>query len=340
MTQKPSILGSELQSPISRRRFLLWSGLALGTLSAADILAACGGTSTTPPGSYKIAIVFYTKSIPYYQDMLNGFQDTEKKLGDVVLDVTYANFSVTDELKLVENAITRQPKALIVAPMDREALIPVIRKAKAAGIPVITVGDDLGEDGRDAELAYIGQSYQQLGQVKAQYLVDKLGGKGQVLVVHGPRGLDYVEAQKAGYQQVFAANPGIQVIEGPYGNFSSDVGLKSTEDLLTIHPNPNAIFFDNDDLALGGVQGIKERHITKSTLLMISSDGAKAAVDAVKAGDLDLVVSIRPYTTGVTALNTIHDYLTKGTVPHNPTVVEMLQITKDNVNNLKQLDYA
>jgi ribose transport system substrate-binding protein len=318
-----------------------WSRWSAGLAMLALLAAACGGqSSSSSSGPIKISIVFYTKSIPYYQDMLRGFQDTEKKLGDVTLDVTYANFSVTDELNLAENAITRQPKALIIAPMDQEALIPVIRKAKAAGIPVITVGDDLGEDGRDAELAYIGQSYKQLGKLKAQYIVDKLGGKGEVLVVHGPRGLDYVEAQKLGYTEVFAANPGIKVVEGPYGNFSSDVGLKSTEDLLTIHPNPSAIFFDNDDLALGGVQGIKERHIQRSSVVLISSDGAQAAVAAVKAGDLDMVLSIRPYTTGVTALNTLHDYLTKGTVPHNPTVVEMLQITKDNVNNLKQLDYA
>ncbi|MHB8688344.1 MAG: sugar ABC transporter substrate-binding protein [Candidatus Dormibacteraceae bacterium] len=339
MALKPSIRDG-LQSPITRRRFILWSGLALGTLSAADLLAACGGSSTATSGHYKIAIVFYTKSIPYYQDMLRGFQDEAAKLGDVDIDFTYANFSVTDEVNLVENAITRQPKALIIAPMDREALVPVIRKAKAAGMPVITVGDDLGEDGRDAELAYVGQSYQALGELKAQYLVDKLHGQGQVLVVHGPRGLDYVESQKTGYEQVFGANPGIQVVEGPYGNFSSDVGLKSTEDLLTTHPHPAAIWFDNDDLAIGGIQAIKERQIPKAQVIMIASDGSAAAVAAVKAGDLDVDVSVRPYSTGVIALQTLHDYLSKGTIPHNPTPVVMLQIDSSNVNNLKQLDYA
>ena len=320
------------------QRLSRWSaGLAVLVLVA---VGCGGGQSSTGTSKMTISIVFYTKSIPYYQDMLRGFQDEATKLGDVNLDFTYANFSVTDELNLVENAITRQPKALIVAPMDREALIPVIRKAKAAGIPVLTVGDDLGEDGRDAELAYVGQSYQQLGQLKAQYLVDKLHGQGEVLVVHGPRGLDYVESQKTGYQQVFAANPGIHVVEGPYGNFSSDVGLKSTEDLLTTHPHPAAIWFDNDDLAIGGIQALKERQIPKSQVIMIASDGSSAAIDAVKAGNLDMDVSVRPYSTGVIALQTLHDYLTKGTVPHNPTPVVMLQIDASNVNNLKQLDYA
>jgi ABC-type sugar transport system substrate-binding protein len=304
-------------------------------------ITGCGGSQSSSGSSapVKVSIVFYTKSIPYYQDMLRGFQDKAKEL-NVLLDVTYANFSVTDEVNLVENATTRRPQGLIVAPMDRQALVPPIRNAKAAGIPVITVGDNLSTEGQSSELTYVGQSYKELGALKAQYLVDKLHGQGEVLVVHGPRGLDYVEAQKEGYTEVFAKSPGIQVVEGPYGNFSSDVGLQTTENMLTTHPHPAAIFYDNDDLVIGGVQALKERKIDKSTVIMITSDGVKAAIDLVSAGSVDLTVSIRPYTTGLVSLQTMYDYLVKKVTPPNPVPIKMLQITKDNVNSLKQLDYA
>lgn len=322
------------------RRKPAWRGIAA---AAAVVLAitGCGGSQSSSGSSapVKIAVVFYTKSIPYYQDMLRGFQDKAKEL-NVQLDVTYANFSVTDEVGLVENATTRRPQGMIVAPMDRQALVPPIRSAKAAGIPVITVGDNLSADGLSSELTYVGQSYKELGALKAQYLVDRLHGQGQVLVVHGPRGLDYVEAQKEGYTEVFAKNPGIEVVEGPYGNLSSDVGLQTTENMLTTHPHPAAIFYDNDDLAIGGVQALKERNIDKSTVIMIASDGSKAAVDAVKNGALDMDVSVRPYATGLLSLQTMYDHIVKKVTPPNPVPVKMLEITKANVNSLKQLDYA
>jgi ribose transport system substrate-binding protein len=318
----------------ARRALAVTAAIAFG-------ITGCGGSSSSSGANapVKVAIVFYTKSIPYYQDMLRGFQDKAKEL-NATIDVTYANFSVTDEVSLVENAVTRRPQGLIVAPMDREALIPPIRSAKQAGIPVITVGDNLGTDGQDAELSYVGQSYKELGQLKAQYLVDRLHGQGQVLVVHGPRGLDYVEAQKEGYTSVFAKSPGIQVVEGAYGNFSSDVGLATTEDLLTTHLHPAAVFFDNDDLAIGGIKGLTERNIARSSVILIASDGSTAGVAAVKSGALDMDVSVRPYATGLISLQAMYDYLVKHVSPKNPTPVKMLEITKANVNSLKLLDYA
>lgn len=335
---RPRVKGANwFGSPAAARKRLRAGLVAALTV---PLIACGGGASSSSSGPIKIGVVFYAKSIPYFQDVLGGIQDKAKQLGNVQVDVTYANFSVTDEVQLMENAIMRHPNGIILAPMDREALVPSVRKAKEAGIPVVTVGDNLGEDGRALELAYVGQSHREIGQAKAQYLVDHLKGKGQVLVVHGPRGLDYVEAQKEGYQDVFAKSPGIQVVEGPNGNFSSEVGIQQTENLLTTHPHPDGIFFDGDDLAIGGIQALKERNIDPRTLVTVSSDGTQAAIDAVKRGELTMTISVRPHATGMTALQTLYDYLVKKIVPHNPTPVSMLQITAQNVGNLKQLDYA
>jgi ABC-type sugar transport system substrate-binding protein len=321
------------------RRLLPGPRVFAAVLGAMLFLAACAGdepsTGSTEP--VDIAVVLYTKEIPYYQEMLEGMDTTAQQLG-VNLQVQHASFDVTREIDLMQNAIVTRPDAIIMAPIDRAALIPPTRQAHEADIPVVLVGDELGQEGREFVVTYVGQIFRDMGEKKARWLVEALGGKGKVLIVHGPRGLDYVEAQREAYEEVFAEFPEIEVVEGSYGDWSSEHGLNTAQNLLAANPDADAIWFDNDDLAIGGIGAVRERKIPFDEILIASGDGAKVAWEAVKRGEIDYTITIRPYVVGLTAVKVVHDYVVEGEKPSYPVKVEMFGVTADNAHDLKWKD--
>jgi ABC-type sugar transport system substrate-binding protein len=319
--------------------------LALGACgsSSSETSGGDSGSSTTgssTPEATKESptfnVVFYTEAIPYFQVLRQGLEDQAKEMG-ATIKLTAANFDAAQESGLVDTAITQQPDAIILAPIDATALIQAGKKATDAGIPVVLVGDNFAEEGQDAMLSYVGDEMKAYGAQKAEFIAEQIGGKGEVIVIHGPRGLDYVEGQTLGYKEVFAKYPDIKVVEGPYGNFSSEVGLKSLENVLTRSPNPAAVYFDNDDLAMGGISALKARGL--KDVVTVGSDGGPAAVEAVRKGNLTMTLATRPYATGVEAIKLLVSYLETKQAPEKLIKVPAAEVTQESLKTLQPDDY-
>jgi ABC-type sugar transport system substrate-binding protein len=323
----------------NHRPHLVAAGVAVISLT----LSACTSASDdegepTDGGRKAIAVNLYSRALPYFQEIAAGVEAAAEENGWEV-EVTWGQTDPQLQFNQIQNAAQSQPSGMIVAPVDQEALIPAFETADSAGVTMVTVADDVAESGHDSELAFVGVEYVELGRQKAQWIVDQLGGEGTVAVVHGIRGLHFTEAQWEGAQEVFDANPGITVIDGPYaGEFSSDAGLAATENVLTANPDVDAIYFDNDDLALGGVLAAKGRGIDMDDIILIGTDGGEPARKAVAAGELDYTISLCGYATGEIATNVIIDYVESGETPDDHIVpIPVLEFTPETVeeNNAK-----
>jgi ABC-type sugar transport system substrate-binding protein len=324
-----------------RKRVALICVLASLAIVAVSASAAVGarGKATAPAAQKTVYFVTYTLAIPYFQEMAAGLKKQAKALG-FKLVVSAANFDAAQEGNLVQTAITRQADAIVLAPIDRQALVPAATQAKAAGIPVVLVGDNFSAESQNEMVTFVGLETKQYGAIKAKFIMSRLtSGQGTVIVIHGPRGLDYVEAQKVGYHPIFFDYPKVKVVEGPYGNFSSEVGLKALENVLTRVPKPSAVYFDNDDLAIGGIQALKARNISPSAVVTIGSDGGPAAIAAVRKGDITATVATRPYATGVRALQVLKKYFADGKAPPKLTKVPSVLVTQETLKHLKPADY-
>lgn len=290
-----------------------------------------GSAEQTSDGPKTIAVNQYSREIPYFQEMLKGMQEKAKEYGWTI-DATFANNDPQQQIDQVSNAITKKPDGLVVIPIDEQAIVPPIRQAKEAGIPVITMGDNIAEDARDAQTAFIGVNYEELGKEKAEWTVDQLNGKGKVGWIHGIRGLNFTEAQIRGATPVWEANSGIDLKDGPYtGAFSSDKGLTATENLLSRDPNLDAIVFDNDDIALGGIKALEGRGIKPDEVLTVGTDGGPAALDAVKAGDLDMTLSLCGFKQGKLAMETYRELFANGKQPAPEILTKTEMFTPDNI---------
>lgn len=294
--------------------------------------------SATPIGNGNKSVVvnLYSQALPYFQEIALGVTDAANAAG-WESEVVFGQTDPALQFSQIQNSIAKTPGGIIVAPIDQASLIPVFKEASTAGVQMVAVADDILEEGWPSQLAYVGISYEEIGAQKAQRIVDALGGEGKVGVVHGIRGLHFSEGQWEGATEVFEANPGIELFDGGYaGGFSSDLGLKEAENLLTANPDLDAIYFDNDDLALGGILAVKNRGIEPEEIFIVGADGGKPAQDAAAAGDLDYSVSFCGYATGVQAFEVLRAAVEGGRTPENRIVpTPVIEFTPENVAELQ-----
>ena len=160
-------------------------------------------------------------------------------------------------------------------PGDPKAIGAAIKKAQAAGITVVAV--DTSAEGADATVT---TNNVQAGEISCQYIVDKLGGKGDVVIENGPQ-VSAVIDRVVGCKQVFAKNPGIKVLSSDeHGKGSREGGLTVAQGYLTRFPKIDAIFAINDPQAIG--TDLAARQQNRSGIIVTAVDGAPDIEAALK----------------------------------------------------------
>jgi ABC-type sugar transport system substrate-binding protein len=323
------------------------TGSTLAAISVL-VLAACGGSdsssssSSTDSGSSsssgsskaqgaRVYMNQYSQGIQYFRDKNDGFIEAANKAG-MKPDTEYGNSTPEQQVQQVQNALTKQPKAIVITPIDAKSLEPVLRQAKSQSIPVFTVGANVSDP--SLYTSFIAATNYDVGKQKAEYVVKKLGGKGKVGIIHGIRGLTFSEDQAKAFTDVFKTAPGIQVVDGGYaGGFASDLGLAKTQSLLTRDPNLDAIIYDADDITLGGIQAIAAAGISNDKIVVVSTDGNEAALKAVEQGKIDMTVSLCGYAQGYQIVDAVTKTLNGETVP-NRIQSKTQEFTTENIKAL------
>lgn len=139
---------------------------------------------------------------------------------DVVSELLYAdaNGSADIQVPQVEDLLAQDPDVLILVPMGRAALSAPVERAMAQGVPVVLCASGVETDNFVTE---VGTNLYDAGRRQAQWLVDQLGGEGRIVQMDGIAGVDTAEIQAAAARAVWEANPGIEVLDAQYGNWST-----------------------------------------------------------------------------------------------------------------------
>jgi ribose transport system substrate-binding protein len=147
---------------------------------------------------------------------------------DVVAELLYAdaNGSADIQVPQVEDLLSQEPDALILVPMGRAALSAPTERAMAQGVPVILCASGVETDNFATE---VGTNLFESGAGLAQFVVDELGGEGNVIQMNGIPGVDTAEIMAQGAEAVWAENPGITVLDVQYGNWSTAEAKKLME---------------------------------------------------------------------------------------------------------------
>ena len=213
---------------------------------------------------------------PFFVALSKGAEFEAKKTNPNVKITTVGfEYDLGKQVTQIDNFIAAGVDLILLNPGDPKAIGPAIKKAQAAGIVVVAV--DTAAEGADATVT---TNNVQAGEISCQYIVDKLGGKGDVIIENGPQ-VSAVIDRVIGCKNVFSKAPGIKVLSNDQdAKGSREGGLTVTQGYLTRFTKIDAIFAINDPQAIG--TDLAARQQNRSGIIITSVDGAPDIEAALK----------------------------------------------------------
>ena len=278
----------------------------------------------------KIGITLGSLGNPFFVALANGAKAKAQETNPKVEVITAsADYDLNKQFTQIDNFIAAGVNMILVNATDAKAILPAVKRAQAAGIVVVAV--DVAAAGVDATVQ---TNNVQAGQIACQYIVDKLGGKGDVIIQNGPQVSAVIDRVK-GCKDVFAKAPGIKVLSDDQdAKGSREGGLNVMQGHLTRFPKIDAVFAINDPQAIG--TDLAAKQLNRTGIVITAVDGAPDIEGALKGNTMVQASSSQdPYMMAQIAVQTGVDIM-NGKKPAEPMILmESKLITRDNVGEYK-----
>ncbi len=206
-----------------------------------------------------------------------------KQYDNVKLIVNDAEGHADKQVAQLDAFVAQKVDAVIISPVDADALAAAVKTVVDAGIPVITCSADVtGDQGQ----VWVGSANENGGEVQMRYVAERLGGKGKIAVLRGPLGAFAEQGRFAGYEVVINEYPDMEIVFDQTANWERDEAMALIENLLTTGTKIDAIVCQDDCMALGALEAVKAAG-KKDEIIIAGIDAMVDALDSIKAGELD-----------------------------------------------------
>lgn len=230
---------------------------------------------------------------------------------------------------MVEQAIASQADCVVLCPIDSEAIRPAAKKLNEAGIPIVDLNTQIYGDDVKYETFVAIENYE-VGYQAAKVLCDALGGKGNMYIIAGTVGNQTSIDRVKGAQAAIAEYPDIQIVAEQSANGNRAQAMDVVQNLLQSYPDVDAIFCQNDEMALGSAEAVAVAG--KSGEVYISGVDANAdAVSAVKDETIYVTIDSQPYEQGYKAVEAAAKIL-KGEKVEEFYRTDIKLYTKNNID--------
>ncbi len=255
--------------------------LALSMLLA---LTAC--STSQKSDKVKIGVTLMDFSTEFGIGLKDYMTAKADAMGDVELTVVDAGGDAAKQLQQVETFISQKVDAIIMQPQEQEACSPAIDKAKAAGIPIINC-NSLTITEPDA---YVGSNDSESAEIAMTYIAEQLGGKGNVLMMHGHPGQTAEVKRTEGAMDILAQNPDMTLLDEQTADWDRAEAMTLMENWIQAYGDQiNAVFCQNDEMALGALNALVQAD-KKDNVLVVGVDAIDDALQSVKDGKMDATV--------------------------------------------------
>jgi ribose transport system substrate-binding protein len=252
-----------------------------------------------------IGFSVYDMQYEYFQVMENGTKQGSEDLGYGYI----FHDQKSDQTQMVSGAqdlINQNISALIISPNNPEALGPIVEAAHAKKIPVIV--DDIGGGNSDYDAIVISDNFGG-GKMAGDYAIKniKAGSREVAIIKVEPSAIFAVRRGEGFKNQVMAA--GFKVVKELSGHSKQEEGYSIMKDIITSNPKVQAVFCENDPMAVGAAQACIDSK--RKDIMIIGFNGDKIALDAIKAGIMSATIMQSPYEMGKSTV-ALADQLIKG----------------------------
>lgn len=289
----------------------------LTTLLSAAMLTST--MSVAAQAQDTMAIVVSTLNNPFFVSMKDGAEAKAKELGYDLIVLDSQN-DPSKELSNVEDLSVRGVKAILINPTDSDAVSNAIRIANRAKIPVLTL--DRGASRGDV-VSHIASDNVAGGEMAGKFIIEKVGEKAKVIQLEGIAGTSAARERGEGFMNAVKDSQ-LDLLASQPADFDRSKGLNVMENLLAANGDVQAVFAQNDEMALGALRAVQA---SGKDILIVGFDGTDDGIAAVKRGMLGATIAQQPALIGELGVATA-DKVLKGESVEKNIPVPLKVITK------------
>jgi ribose transport system substrate-binding protein len=250
-----------------------------------DTVAASKGTAAP---ATTIGLSISTLDNPFFVSLRDGAQAEAAAQGLRLITVDAQN-DPAKQIASVEDLIQKRVPVILLNPTDSDAVANVVKEANAAGIKVISL--DRAVNGAEVS-SHIASDNVAGGKLAGEFLLKRIGGKGNVVELLGIPGSSAARERGTGFEAAIKGDPRVQLVAAQPADFDRAKGLAVMENILQGNRNIQGVFAQNDEMALGAERALQEAGLTN--VAVVGFDATPDAVAAVKAGKLAGTVQQKP----------------------------------------------
>ena len=299
---------------------------------------AKASSETAGGEGYVVALCNYSIGNSWRAQMEQEFvAEAEKLKAEGVVSeyyITNSNEDINKQISDMQDLITKKVDAIVITAASPTALAPVVEEATEAGIKVVSF-DNVVET--EEQVATVGIDEKEFGRIGAEWLVDKLDGKGKIVVLNGIAGTATDSLRWGGAEEVFKQYPDIEILGSANASWDYAQGKAAMESMLSAYPEIDGVWSQGGAMTLGAIDAFIA---AGRDLVPMTSEGNNGAIRAWienKDKGLSCIAPSNPTYTSAEALRVVIKALNGEDIPGN-VVMDIETVTEENVDQYYRSD--
>lgn len=296
-------------------------------------------TGIAKEGPFVIGLSNFSLGNSWRVQMVEEAKYAASQYPDLVkeLVVTEAEDDISKQISDIEDLIIKKVDAILITAASPQALIPVVNKAMAAGIIVVDFDNLVYTDNVTAHVIV---DQKEFGRVQAEWLVNKIGGKGKIIAFNGMKGTAISAERFEGAKNVFDQYPGIEIVQEVYADWDYAKAKRAMESLLAAYPEIDGIWSQGGAMSEAVVEAYLEQGKEPPPVTGEDGNGFLKLWAELREGDypdFDSIATSMPTWCSAEALEVALNALT-GKPFEKETFIPIPTITSDNLHEYVKPD--
>jgi ribose transport system substrate-binding protein len=283
-------------------------------------------------GKVKVIFIAMDSIDEHWLKVKAGTEDKAKELGNVDLSFNAppGKVDANVQLAMVEDAITKKMDAILLAPLDREALNPGVQKALAAGIKVIII-DSAVSTNYDAFLATDNGA---AGGSAADTLAKLVGERGKIAIINAQPGAATAMIRENGFKDQMKKYPNINIIGVQYSDGDRTRAHNIATDFMTANPDLAGIYATNEGSTIGAGNAIEQAG-KAGVVHFVGFDWSADTKALMERNVLEASMVQNPYQMGYQGVQIAVDLVTGKSIASKNVDTGVTVVTKANMSSVK-----
>ena len=308
--------------------------MMLLALATVFMVAGCGGDNSdkvsNPDGAVAFAIHEQSDGIP--GKLLNDVKAKSEGAGwQFVNEIAGGNANL--QLDQVNKMVDDKAAAIVVIAQNGDSIVPAVKRANEAGIPVIATNRDIN----GGVFTNVINNERQAGELQADYMASHLPQNAKVVYIKGDMTISAAVNRYEGFKETIKAKrPDVEIIaSNSTGDWSEAQGIRELSLWLGMYPQIDGVAAANDYMAMGAIKAMKAAGRFNESVIVCGVDSIDDALASIAAGELKMTVKQDANKIVETIMGLLQQ-IKQGQSPEKGDVlVPMIAITKDNLSQYK-----